>query len=87
MMARHLPTPELRAALADLLGLENLDDIRSIKINFTGHNAVTVDVEMFVWDQNRLTSALRQRSRNNDHVGITPAMAEALKRERQADQS
>jgi hypothetical protein len=85
-------TPELRAALTALLGLENLNNVRSIKINLTGHDVPVVDVEMFVWDDRRLTSVVQQLAIDgervtNVHVGITPTMAEYLERQRQADQS
>lgn len=60
-MGKHFfPTPELQTALAALLGLEKLDRVRSIKINLNGREPITVDVEMFIWDHDVLTSVVEQ---------------------------
>jgi hypothetical protein len=93
MAKSFYPTPELRAALAALLGLENLNNVRSIKINMDNSgDPITVDVAMFVWDHDRLASVVQQLTIDDERVtnvsiGITPVMAEHLERQRQADQS
>ena len=87
MMAKpFFPGPELRQALAELLGLENLSNVRTITIKLNGGEAVTVDVDMFIWDHARLTSVVQQLQIDTDRVtnvsvGITPAMAAALERD------
>jgi hypothetical protein len=83
MAKRILPTPETIAALAEMLDLDNLKGVRSIKISIKGGEPVTVDVEMFVWDQDRLTSVIERLTADTDRVTnvkveTTPALAEQV---------
>lgn len=85
-MAKHfLPTPELQTALAALLGLERLDGVRSIKINLDGREPITVDVEMFIWDHDVLTSVVEQLTADperetNVKIEVTPKLLEQVDR-------
>jgi SepF-like predicted cell division protein (DUF552 family) len=82
MPKRVFPSAELYAALAGLLGLENLNDVRKIGITIEGGNAVLVDVQMFVWDHDRLTSITEQLTADKERVTnvvveVTPKLLEA----------
>lgn len=81
MSKRLFPTPETSAALADLLGLDNLNNVRTIKINFKGGGPVTVDVEMFAWDHDVLTSVVEQLTADperttNVKIEVSPKLLE-----------
>jgi hypothetical protein len=81
MAKRLFPTPETYAALAGLLGLDSLDSVRTIKINIVAGEATTVDFEMFIWDEHRLTSVVEQLTADTDRVTnvkieVTPKLLE-----------
>jgi len=83
MAKRLFPTPETSAVLAALLGLDDLNSVRTIKISFKGGEAVTVDLEMFIWDQDRLTSVVEQLTADADRVTnvkieVTPKLLEQI---------
>lgn len=85
MAKRLLPTPETFEALANLVGLESLSSVRTIKINFVGGEPVTVDVEMFVWDHDVLTSVIEQLAIDDERttnvkIEVPPHLAERADR-------